>query len=81
MSLSILGMFLLALFVFVGVRLALYKWLKPGAELSALPDETTPQQEVAEASGGSIWPVVTLLCIVVTLIVSLMMFGRVIAGG
>lgn len=81
MTLSVLAGFLLAVFVLIGIRLALFKWFKVDEEAFALPVETTTPQEVTETTQTTYWPVVTLLCIVVTAIVSLMMFGNVLAGG
>lgn len=83
MSLPVFGMFLLALFVVVGIRIALFKWLKPDVESFVFPVETTTSQtqDVAEASPTTYWPVVILLGVVVTAIVSMMMFGHVLAGG
>lgn len=64
----------------VGIRVLLFKKMKLPVEQPALPVET-PSQDVVETTRTTYWPVVILLCIVVSSVVSLMLFGRVIAGG
>lgn len=65
----------------IGVRVLLFKWLKPPVEQPLLPVETTTAQMVGEPlSEVSMWSVVVLLCVIVSLVAALIVFGNAIGG-
>lgn len=80
MPISSLFTLLSVIGVLAVVRLALFKVFKPPMEQVSLPVETTTPQDLAETSPVTSWPVVVLLCVVVTAVVSLMLFGNAIGG-
>lgn len=65
----------------VGIRVLAFKLFKPSVE------QPVPQVEATTARMGeetlppvSVWPVVVLVCVIATLVVSLVVFGNAING-
>lgn len=76
-----LATLLMVILLLIGARVVLFKWLKSPLEQAALPVETTRARTTEETLPEvSMWPVVVLLCVIVSLVVALMVFGNAIGG-
>ena len=65
----------------IGIRVLVFKLLRSPVERVTLPVETTRARTGEETLPDvSIWPVVVLLCVIVSLVVALIVFGNAIGG-